>query len=228
MIGKISTFFPLSVYSVRGGLDVDTRQAIVEDIDKCSTVSAENGDGAAWTGDVNGFHQVHNNPLYAPVFNAVGIAIREYLPAIGVSDTAFDYFYIRSWGVRQTGDQTVKYHNHGDAHLSVVYYPKVPEGSGKLQLFNHDPPNMLFSGMFNEEQYADGTLDSKNPQCRDHHSLTVDDDLLVIFPSKTYHRTTENESDQPRYSVTADVVLVLKSADKKEYGLPPLSVWRKA
>lgn len=227
MIGTISNLFPLSVYRVKGGLTKEVRASLVDAIDSSIKVSDPDADGV-WTGDVKGHHSIHNLEVYRPVFDLFDLAIQEYTQALGIKGGVYDTYYTRSWGVRQRGNKIVEPHTHAVSHLTGVYYPKIHEGSGGLQVGLQDNPNELFSGLFNTDSYNDGTLDLTNPLCNEVSNIEVEEDLLILFPSKTEHRTTPNTSYESRYSITTDILLVLRDANRAEHGIPPIEEWRKS
>jgi len=228
MIGSITNLFPLSIYQVKGGISEKVRNNVVNDIDVCIKDAGPSKSTSTWTGDCNGYHAIHNSKVYAPIFKMFGIAVRDYIAALGSSPDMYDYYYTRSWGVRQTKAMALPAHTHAVSHLSGVYYPKVPEGSGSFIASNPDPANQLFSGMYDEDYYLDGTLDPNNPLCAQEASFKVYEDLLLLFPSKTMHRTIPNASDEARYSITTDILLILKDAARKEGGMNPVQEWIKA
>ena len=51
--------------------------------------------------------------------------------------------------------------------------------------------------------------------------LPVEEDDIVIFPSKTYHGTDPNNTNGARISIAVDVVMTLKDATGVEFLLPP-------
>jgi hypothetical protein len=226
MKGQLNTFFPLSVYSSMAGLEPTLRQDMVRDVDEAVKATGYSDDVSSWTGDVNGYHCLHNNPLYAPLISAVREALIEYCTAIGITPGQYDYYFTRSWAVKQTKGRTVEYHRHDCSHISVVYYPEVPKGSGAFHLATDNHQNELFSGLFRPEQYSQRMVSLSNPHSASETALNVADDLMLIFPSKTGHRTAPNKSESPRYSITMDILMTLKSADKHEFGLPPVENWK--
>jgi hypothetical protein len=227
MIGRFSTFFPLTVYSVKVGLTDSQRQAIVDDIDTDVSNTGYTDATSSWTGDLNGQHELAHKEVYQPLFNAMKIAVTEYHTAAGISQGVYDYWITRSWGVKQTGNRYVDYHSHEDAHVVAVYYAKVPEGSGSLRFATETHQNAAFKSIFKPEQYRDGAVSLKNVHSAAEVPFPIEEDLLLIFPAKTLHRTAPNTSDASRYSVTTDILMTLTSAQKFEFGLPPVERWKK-
>jgi len=228
MIGSITNLFPVSIYQVKGGISEKVRNAVVEDIDLSIEEAGPTKSTGTWTGDCNGYHDIHNSIVYNPVFDAFSIAVREYVTALGCNPEMYNYYYTRSWGVRQTEGKELPAHTHAVSHLSGVYYPKVPEGSGNFIVSDKEVANELFAGMFEDEYYVDGTLDPTNPLCAQEASFKVEEDLLILFPSKTMHKTVPNTSKEARYSITTDILFILKDASKKEAGMNPIQEWKRA
>jgi hypothetical protein len=227
MIGRVNTFFPLSVYNVQVGLPEEQRQAMVDDIDASVQETGYTDQTSSWTGDLNGHHELAHKPIYKPLFDALKIALVEYHTATGVKEGIYDYWVTRSWGVKQTSGRFVDYHSHEDAHLVAVYYPRLPEGAGSFKLATETHQNAAFKAMFKPEQYRDGVVSLNNVHSAAEIPLNVQEDMLLIFPAKTLHRTAPNRSEAARYSVTADILMTLNSAQKFEFGLPPVERWKK-
>ena len=227
MKGSLFTFFPLTIYSVKLGLPQSVRDQMVADIDNSADASKFVNEKSSWTGDVSGFHEVHHNPVYAPLFSMLKPALVEYNTAAGITPETYDYWYTRSWGVKQTEKRVVDYHRHDDAHLVAVYYPKVPKGAGQFSLATDTHQNELFKGMFRSEQYEAGAVSLSNPHSSAEQPLQVEEDYLLILPAKTAHRTLPNATSEARYSVTIDILTTLKTAHGFEFGLPPVERWKK-
>lgn len=226
MIGSIRSLFPLTVYTARAGISEDNRKKIVAHIDSCAEKTDDEKREYSWTGDINGHHDLQHHDLYQGVIHAMGAGIQEYMAALGYNIDRFVPYFTKCWGVKQSETRIVPHHDHGSAHLSAVYYPSVPAGSGAFALANYNHPNELFTTAFNEDSYVDGNI-NRTVHTDAEQYIQVEDDLLLLFPSKTKHRTMPNQSSEPRYSVTADIVLTMKSVDRVEYGLPPLELWKK-
>jgi hypothetical protein len=227
-LGSVTNLFPVSIYQVRAGISEKVRKEMTEDIDTSIEIAGITQPADTWTGDCNGYHAIHNNIVYQSVFNAFSIAVRDYAISIGYNPEMYNYYYTRSWGVRQSKGKTISPHFHTMSHLTGVYYPKVPEGSGSFVITDEAPANELFTGMYVDDYYSDGSLDPNNPLCAQNVPFEVFEDLLMLFPSKTLHRTMSNTSNEPRYSITTDILFILKDASKKETGMNPIDEWKKA
>jgi uncharacterized protein (TIGR02466 family) len=86
-------------------------------------------------------------------------------------------------------------HTHPGAHLSGVYYLEIPENSGNIffEDFNKQFTN-LYSFFEGEDFYCQYTVENCNNQ-------------LIIFPSNILHGVQKSLSNQPRISVSFNLVL---------------------
>ena len=55
----------------------------------------------------------------------------------------------------------------------------------------------------------------------------VEENDIVIFPSKTIHSTQPTKNNEERISISADIVCVAKDSNLLEMGMPPLNEWTK-
>lgn len=227
-LNNLIHFMPVSVYSAKAGLSDEDRASIVSQID-ASVASCDNtNETSTWTGDVHGHHELHNHPTYTRLFGIIGEHVRRYIDQLNINTEMFDYYYTRSWASRQVRGKYIDYHRHDQSHFSVVYYPKVPEQSGNFHIATDNHQNEIVKGMFRPEYYESGVVKSGALHSMAEIPLNVAEDDLLIFPSKTAHRTGVSSTDEPRYSIASDLLCVLRSADSFEIGLPPIHTWKKA
>ena len=221
-------YFPLSIYCVKLGLTDEQRNEIIKDIDKSAAKTDETNDVSTWTGDVHGYHELHHDIPYIPLFNSIGAHVRKYIDELSINTDTFNYYYTRSWATKQIRGRQIDYHRHEQSHISLVYYPKVPKDSGAFYIATDNHQNEIISGLFRKEYYEKGTIKVGAPHTMAEIPLNVEDDTLLIFPSKTAHRTGVSNTDEPRYSIASDLLCVLGTANKYEIGLPPVHTWKKA
>ena len=55
--------------------------------------------------------------------------------------------------------------------------------------------------------------------------VNIEEDDILIFPSKTIHSTQPSKSNKERISISADIICVAKNSKLLEMGLPPLNEW---
>ena len=86
-------------------------------------------------------------------------------------------------------------HTHPGAHLSGVYYLEVPENSGNIFFEDSSKQFVNLHTFFEgEDFYSHYTVDNCNNQ-------------LIIFPSNISHGVQKSLSNQPRISVSFNLVL---------------------
>jgi len=93
--GKLSHFMPVSVYSVKLGINKEERDAFCRYIDK--SVANSNSDenkADTWTGDFYGHHQLHNQSDYSKLFSLIGEHLKEYVAELHIDKDTFDYNYV--------------------------------------------------------------------------------------------------------------------------------------
>jgi uncharacterized protein (TIGR02466 family) len=94
-----------------------------------------------------------------------------------------------------------KLHNHPTSDLAGVFWIKVPNNSGRLEL--HSP--IHFGGYAAIDSY---TKDFNN-RYHNHHTYVFKpkEGQMLIFPSYLYHCVEENESEEDRISVSFNIRL---------------------
>ena len=55
----------------------------------------------------------------------------------------------------------------------------------------------------------------------------LEQDSIIIFPSKTPHATMPNKSGQVRISISGDITIMLKNSEGFEHLMPNFSNWTK-
>lgn len=223
--------FPLSVFSFPLGFPDDGKtdargEWIARILEMRRESAPPRSEISAWTGDVKGHASLHAQPLFVPLFSAIARGLTAYLAEMSIDPAQFDLYVTRSWGVVAEKNERVNRHAHLQSHLSVAYYLQTPGEGGRLAFLMPDAPNEFLPGLFESRM---GSL-FKGPRTAANSSTTlvdVEEGDLVVFPSKTVHATEPHHSDEPRISISADIVVTLKEATTHEFGLPSLSDWKK-
>ena len=57
--------------------------------------------------------------------------------------------------------------------------------------------------------------------------VNVEENDIIVFPSKTIHSTQVSQNNDERISISADIICVAKDSRLLEMGLPPLNEWTK-
>lgn len=227
---EIFNCFPLTVFKDTLGLPTGYRRRLGECVIEAWEASSKAGQDRrnAWTGDRNGVECLHHEPEFQELFRALRERLQRYLSALSVDARRLELFYTRAWGTLSERGQKIQRHRHNQSHISLVYYPLKAEGTGNLVFHDAEPANEFTPGLFEPHSLSEGLLTASNILNSELVNLPVAEDDVVIFPSKAYHATEPNETDQPRVSISADVVVALKDAAGVEYVMPPVRHWRSA
>ncbi|HVY60076.1 MAG TPA: TIGR02466 family protein [Planctomycetota bacterium] len=195
----IDTPFPLAVGRVLLQPDpLDTARMMQQALAWRGKARSNPEEHSAWTGDINGIWQVHRHPSFAWLTAAVQRHVRAFCARLGFDPAAVAFQFQRSWPVVSEPGQAVDCHHHPNAHVSCVYYLN-GDGSGDAGVLRLYPPhygNELVPGVKVKSPYNQPSLD-----------IAPEAGLLVIFPSRTDHAVTSNESADLRFSISMDIHL---------------------
>jgi uncharacterized protein (TIGR02466 family) len=184
-------------------------------------------DGVAWTGDVHGAGELHNDSLFAPLLARLALHAWAYITELGFDRRRLALHIQRSWAVVSEPGELVGRHHHPNAHLSAVYYLN-GDGSGRsgaLRLYAPRQVNELVPGLAVGQ---DGPIASTAAFNRPWHDVAPRAGLLVLFPSCVDHAVLPNEDpDDTRFSLSIDFVLSAPAAtaDPGEYLAPHPGRW---
>ena len=137
---------------------------------------------------MHGFSNLHERPEFFYLFNVINKYVWDYVKKIGVNTKYISLYHTRSWAVRQSGSQAVNQHTHAQSHISLVYYPRVPECGKRFHVHYENNPNEFCPALFSDTEHREkGLIDNDAPIGKTGKALKVDTDTLLIFPSKTLH-----------------------------------------
>ena len=71
------------------------------------------------------------------------------------------------------------------------------------------------------------TINKPNAYKSDRSVFDLEQDSIIIFPSKTLHATMPNKSDQVRISISGDITIMLKDSKGFEHLMPNFNNWTK-
>jgi uncharacterized protein (TIGR02466 family) len=134
---------------------------------------------------------VLEQPIFAPLQQAIRAACASALREMGVPDIAFR---LQSWVNMHDRGGFNFLHVHEGSLLSGSFYLKVPPGSGKF-VFRDPRPGVLHG--FAKGAVANGYSDVH---------LTPDAGLLVLFPCWMEHYVEPHNSDEPRICIAFNAI----------------------
>ena len=226
-MGKFIDLFCVSGYRETLGVDPALRKSLAGIIleNEARTPSAADQE-SAWLGDTAGHEFLFHETAFEPLFDVIGASVRRYLNELGVDAQRLQLYFQRSWATVSREGQRIFEHAHVQSHLSFAYYLQKPADGGGIYFSVANHPNELAPELFTAAKESLGILkDSSDRTINRKYVETVEDEIL-IFPSKTLHSTAPNMTDQPRISISADVVLTLKDSRGHETLMPAIEHWR--
>jgi hypothetical protein len=195
----IETHFPLAIYVADLPDAPEHQSALLQAVWGLESEEAQkrNFEGRAWTGDIHGVAQVHQDPQFAWLVRQVEQQTLQYLKELGLALEGVELYIQRAWPVISRCGEEVGPHSHLTAHVSAVYYVSV-------ELFTE------WNGL-NQDQAAYAPTEGR----------------LIIFPAKQRHAVATNETDEARVSISFDILLTAKpGAESYEFLAPPPSDWK--
>jgi hypothetical protein len=188
-----------------------------------------NDDGVFVTGESEGFNKVHHEPAFVDFYDFTTACMKLYLMEMGVN---LDNFYIvigKSWLSFCDMNREVPPHNHGDHHLSFIYYVNAPDNCDFInfkdtRVFLNEP----FYPAFSEDWGEPRNITEVNKYNTQNHFFQPKQGDLFIFPSKLNHYTTKFKPyEGVRQALAADYLLIYKNVNNKNpWGIYTPDNWK--
>jgi hypothetical protein len=192
-----------------------------------------NEDGCS--NEQTGHVTIHHDERYKEIYQFATTCVKRFMQVYNVNSELFDINVVQSW-LNITAGQSNQKHNHGDAHITFVYYVHIPDTiQTPIRFYNYSnrhEPFPLFTKM-NNETNSWNLFNSYTWQ------FMPTDGQLMVFPATLYHDTLGNSSDASpfiktpqdinnrRISIAGDILLTHKEKIPRHLGLQPISNWRK-
>lgn len=207
----IDIWFPLAIYYEDIENSADHKNSMLDKIYslKSKVVTKRTNDHSSWTGDVHDIDQLHSDADFSWLTTEVKKHATNYLKTLGLDLGKIDIYAQRSWPIIAEKGQSVSRHTHPNANLSVVYYVSVGSGadSGATRFFNVNKYNELSGSLSSSMTEAYCDFNTLNFEQVDY---APKEGRIVIFPSKQPHDVTANKCDDPRVSISYDLVITAK------------------
>jgi uncharacterized protein (TIGR02466 family) len=229
----IDTWFPLAIYYEDLPDAAQHKQSLVEAVLQLEKDghAPRNYPEMAWTGDLHGVEQIHNDPRFAWIVNQVGHHAVLYLAELGLDLSWVELYIQRAWPVVSRHQQEVGSHCHNTANLSAVYYVSVPasgsDEAGCLTFFDDAHQNEVSPGLGSENTDIMATWNYLN---QDQAMYLPTEGRLLLFPAKQRHAVSLNHTEGLRISLSFDIVMTARpgaSAGTYEFLTPPPCQWRR-
>ena len=228
---KVLNLFPLSIVQDKILIHTEIKNQMVKEIQSMQTSSKNKdfkGPQDSWTGDTQGFEYLFKNQKFELLFKQIKMKLVSYLKHLGINENKIDLYMTRSWATISNDKERIKQHKHQQSHVSFAYYLKKDKEDSNIVFFNEDFRNEIVPSLFKSPTLKKaGFIKEINLFNAPTVDIRVEEDDIVIFPSKAMHGTQFNKSNNERISISGDVVCLAKESELLENMMPPLEKWDK-
>ena len=227
MNSKVFDFFPLSVLRDQIIIPEKEKKQVIDFIFKTEEQSQvfNRRKGDAWLGDTKGQEYLFKNKIMKNISKKVSEKVKSYTTMLNLDNDKLSFFYQRSWATITKNKERIQPHSHDQSNISFAYYLLKPKDSGDIR-FIVEPQNEIAKGLFHKEKLDLGLLKKIDHRNTPNVDLRIDEDDIIIFPSKTKHSTTPNITNNARISISGDITIMLKDSFGHERLMPHFSNWQ--
>lgn len=225
MAGTFIDLFALSVFRKQLGVSADYRHELCTQVLRMEKPAPDQE--SAWLGDTAGHEFLFRDPAFSLLFESVGAAIRSYTRELGLNNDLLSFYFQRSWATVSREGQRIFEHAHQQSHLSFAYYLKKPLDSGGIYFSVAEHLNEFAAGLFTLSKADAEIITRPGDRTLNRKYVETEEDEILIFPSKTLHSTAPNMTQQPRISISADVVVTLRDSAGHETLMPAIENWQR-
>tara|TARA_A100001015_G_scaffold98967_1_gene109928 strand:- start:399 stop:1100 length:702 start_codon:yes stop_codon:yes gene_type:complete len=228
---RIYNLFPLTIYKSKIKLDKLEKENLQNEIlymEKNSKNLDYKNHNKAWTGDTQGYENLHNNKIFENLFNQIKSHIQNYIQKLNIDIKQTDIYYQRAWATISRGLENISPHTHAQSHISFAYYLKKSSSEAKILFLDQNKNNEVIPMLFSSKSVNKKNILKKRDELNTSAiTFDVDEDDIVIFPSKTLHSTQANIKNDTRISLSADVIILANDSGNLEHLIPSFKNWKK-
>ena len=228
---NLINLFPLTIIKDKIDISVEDKDVMISeirDMKKNSKNLSYQTKSNAWTGDTQGFEFIHKNKKFKKLFDEIIKRVWGYLNCVEIDSKLVDIYIQRSWATISIGNERIKKHRHFQSHISFAYYLKKNKQDSNFVVFDESYKNEIMPGIFRSDTALQKGIVRKMNQFNVTQAIVnVEENDIVVFPSKTIHSTQPTQNNDERISISADIVCVAKDSNLLEMGMPPLNEWTK-
>lgn len=225
---KVLNLFPLTILQDQISIEENERQILIDKIIKMKEENQDsNKSSYAWTGDTKGHEFLFSDHMFDNLSNKISNSIVKYLELLEINTKLLDIFYQRSWATYTTEEQSINFHTHSQSNISFAYYLLKPSNSGGIIFRSNELQNEIAKNIFTNSKIEKSLINKPNVYNSDKSVFDLEQDSIIIFPSKTPHATIPNKSKSPRISISGDVTIMLKDSKGFEHLMPNFNHWTK-
>ena len=228
---KVHNFFPLSILQDQIKLTDEEKINLINDI-RIMKSNSQNSDHklnkASWTGDTQGHEYIYNNPKFSNLFEEIKKKIHIYLDFLKIDQDQIETYIQRSWATISVDSEVISKHQHLQSHLSFAYYLKKNKDDSNFIIYDDEKKNEFIPGLFGSRTLVQKKLIKQiTLATATKISLDIEEDDIVIFPSKTPHSTDQIKTNNERISISGDIVFLAKNTNSIEHLTPNFKNWKK-
>ena len=228
---KVHNFFPLSILQDQIKLTDEEKINLINDI-RIMKSNSQNSDHklnkASWTGDTQGHEYIYNNPKFSNLFEEIKKKIHIYLDFLKIDQDQIETYIQRSWATISVDSEVISKHQHLQSHLSFAYYLKKNKEDSNFIIYDDEKKNEFIPGLFGSRTLVQKKLIQQiTLATATKISLDIQEDDIVIFPSKTPHSTDQIKTNTERISISGDIVFLAKNTNSIEHLTPNFKNWKK-
>ena len=228
---KVLNLFPSSIIQDKILINQEIKQGMIKEIENMVSDSKNKDDKGtqdSWTGDTQGFEYIFKNEKFSFLLQEVKKIIIKYIKHLGINDDKIEIYMTRSWATVSNGKEKILPHKHKQSHISFAYYLKKNLEDSNITFHNEHFQNEIVPGLFtNRSMNTGGVLKEINLYNARSLDIKIEEDDILVFPSKALHGTQSNKSNMGRISISGDIVCVAKDSKFLENMMPPLNNWDK-
>ena len=225
---KILNLFPLTVVQDSIMIEDKERNILIDEIKNMKFNSNQNNKSQyAWTGDTKGHEFLFSNDLFNNLASKISKSIINYLNTLEINTQLLDIYYQRTWATFTENNQNINFHTHSQSNISFAYYLLKPPSSGGIIFRSNELQNEIAKNIFTNSKLEQSLINKPNAYNSDRSLFDLEQDSIIIFPSKTPHATSPNNSGLPRISISGDVTIMLKNSNGFEHLMPNFKNWKK-
>ena len=188
-MAEINLYFPTAIYVQQDMFDKEQNKIWSDRIlDMQKNIPSG---GVEWEGKTYTTHNTFNlleDETFAPLFEAVQLHINSFTKE---HNSDFLYKCDSAWANINNPGTYQEYHTHPNSVFSCVYYPKVPEGSGKIVFENPNSPDM----------FPIRGINQPNNLTFENIKWSTQPGTLLIFRSYLRHCVQQGNNTEPRISI---------------------------
>ena len=227
MSSEVFDFFPLTIFKDKIIISQKEKNKIINFIfnseNEGKKIQKRKGD--AWLGDTRGQEYLFKVPIMKNLSNLISEKIKLYTAMLSLNNEKLYFYYQRTWATITKNKEQIRPHSHDQSNISFAYYLLKPKDSGNIR-FSSESQNEIAKGLFHKEKLDLGLLKEVTKRNTPNIDLNIEDDNIIIFPSKTKHSTTPNITQNPRISISGDVTIMLKDSSGHERLMPHFNNWQ--